>query len=352
MFVLLDRLALCVGRASICAVLLAAIAQPITAHGGQDALEQRFLSEAPQAWREYEDRAQQLQGRYGGQTEVKLDFHSIGSTFTEFKGNSQCKLLVVTSEKVTDGKQEDPYQEVAYGVNPRYAFEVRRDAVNGDWFLSKIIDLSNEELPAIIEHLMRSNGHMLSHLSYVWTIRLADLVQSPGFRVTGARPVRRDGEELVEVTFESPHEATQDQMSPIQAGVLVLDPGRYWCLREYEVKQITKDMDVKKRFRITEFVSLPGSIPAARRIVIESSGTIWGKPFTRTDRWEYNLAVPAQLPPDEEFALPAFGLPEPPQFGAGRANWYLLAALLGLGCLGLGGLLLRLRRRPGGPAPA
>src|SRR5262249_42250879 len=104
-------------------------------------------------------------------------------------------------------------------------------------------------------------------------------------------------------------------------------------------------------FEVLELGQTDGDLPVPKRAVRQSHFVLDDGDTNRQEyRIDFDLSVPRRLPPEDEFTLPAFGLPEPP--GAGRRTvlgTYLWVALAGVSCLTLGVVLQILRKRAGRP---
>ena len=161
---------------------------------------------------------------------------------------------------------------------------------------------------------------------------LTSLVNAPEFRVVRARSVLEEGENLVEIVFESPRKlVAHARVSVVQGGKMVVDPERHWSLHSYEVKQETNHR-VRHRtvkFAVVERGEVQGPLPVPRRAVytwMDNEGQMqWD--------WQYDLRVADPPPPETDFRLPAFGISEPGFVGSVGKNptaWYAWVACAGI----------------------
>ena len=224
--------------------------------------------------------------------------------------------------------------------SPRYAFALKRGKSDSAWLLDKL-DTQNKEGVFETGKSVRAtvNEWLLSHFD-IYDRSLPSLVRQPTFKITQASQVPRGGRALVRVDFDCPQPLSVRPFSPVQGGWIILDPERYWCLRECEVRcrwasprggTTTGTMKV-----IFEFQDEVNPFPILKRSV----RTL--KMDAKEDRdaeetFEFELREPNDLPSDEEFTLTAYGLPEPVGMPTpGRSRAYLWFALAGAAALALG----------------
>ncbi|MCI0378670.1 MAG: hypothetical protein L0215_13770 [Gemmataceae bacterium] len=168
---------------------------------------------------------------------------------------------------------------------------------------------------------------------------LAEAVRRPYFRVERCNLLRRDGEELVEVVFGSPHDVDQNTSDLVQGGSLLLDPKRFWCVRSYELQGKSWLGAGTLTFQLGKANENVAILPLAQTHNRIDNWT-FNKPIndrsTNKQEWHYDLSQmsePARIPGDEEFTLSAFGIQEPRGLGSRPTPWYLWAGLAGGLCL-------------------
>ena len=127
---------------------------------------------------------------------------------------------------------------------------------------------------------------------------------------------------------------------------MVLDPATYWCIRSFELDVKTAVGHGKHTLQ-TQLSEAPNgsmSIPKLCDYKFEYALNQGGN-FHIEGVVKFNLRIPSQLPPDEEFTLSAFGLPEPFGMESRSTPWYVWAGGVAIACLVLGGVVAWLRKR-------
>jgi hypothetical protein len=328
------------------ALIALGAARGVRADQADAALAARFLRDAPPQWAEYARLAKRLQGSSSFQlTQTLADLQAANRY--ELKRCSGSRLLQTSAERTREGKQDYQILEVV-GVNPRYAFHLKRKTPTSPWVVAQLTDLKNYPVPPAIDEKIDRYEDGLDDLAKMDNEPLAEAVRKPYFRVVRCRAVSDGGEELVEVAFDSFHQVGEEEDSLIQSGTLVLDPGRFWCVRSYDVRTKTANSTGTMQFRVLELGQADESLPVPRRAVFEKH-FVFTDGTTNRQQWqfEYNLSVPRRTPGEEEFTLSAFGLPEPPGLGGPKRflPLYVWFALGGLACLAVGVLCQILKRR-------
>lgn len=244
--------------------------------------------------------------------------------------------------------RNEPHTGELAACNPAYAFSLVRKGSDRPWAVASLhLRHGEESNPGVQE--AHASMTRLHHLIKAGSEELRDLVRQPTFRVVRSTTENRRGTELVKIEFDNTHPLTKDAQTffAIQSGSLLLDPNRFWCLWSCELRNKYSNSDSKITVE-TELRDLVAKYPVPRRCVVtnESFNPDKGpRVFKTVD--QFDLAEPSPLPPDQEFTLAAFGLPEPFEVQAQRSQprWYLWAGLAGAGCLALGMVLHRLKRR-------
>jgi hypothetical protein len=151
---------------------------------------------------------------------------------------------------------------------------------------------------------------------------LPEMIREEHFHLKEVHPLRRGDEELARLEFD--YRPARIENNPERGGWAVLDPARYWIVREFEVEGEWPDLykDGKPTFLSK------GTI--AREVYSRESTAGWPIPVRSVYRQQgIGPTGPADLRattehewreqqdiPEAEFALTAFGIPEPPT-GAG-----------------------------------
>jgi hypothetical protein len=315
---------------------------------GQDrdgALQQRLVQEAPFRWEEYARLSGELQGVLSVSHAGTLNAYRYNSRM-DYKTNGRGKTLKVATKDVRNGKVEQEDEEV-FGFNPRYAFTLRRKSPSSPWILTDLLDLSSSTDLGRVAFRLNDYLACVSYAVRLDSEPLAEVLRKPAFRIGHCRKVERDGEELMEVTFTYSKEQANRKRRNLK-GRLLFDPSRYWCLRSGDVEVTGDTLSGTRKIRVTQSDHAGESLPFFR--VFEADGD-WVSPAGWSNqqriRYEVTLSQPTHLPPDEDFTLSAFGLPEPPGLEGRRPTpWYLWLGLAGIVCLALG-ISLRRRRQEG-----
>lgn len=336
------------------------VSLPVQSQESQDdaSLKDRFHQEAPMRWREYSQKAEMLQGKYSFQMSQTLDNLKAQQSY-DIKRNGERKLIIEERVSEREGKTRKICE--ARGVNPYYAFTLERFTLGRAqpsdlWALKELVDYKNQTQlekidPKKSTSLYDSDKVIVNSLVRVRNELLVDLVRNVRFQLIACRPLLEGAGELVEVTFDIAHETTPGE-NPIQSGILILDPQRFWCIRSYSFRakyyngrtQKASDQGVSK-FRFTELNEAEGGLPIPKRALLETE-SIFADGTQNKQHWtfEYDLQLPKKLPAEEEFTLSAFGLPEPSGFDR-PTRWYLWLGLTGIGCLVLAVYLKISKRR-------
>jgi hypothetical protein len=296
-----------------------------------------FLQEGPRKWEDYQQLCRRLQGTVVGLS--KLNGKTVSELTWDVKQNGHCRLLV---ERGAD--ESVPVTLSAY--NPDYAFQLERRA-DTPWLLTKI-GRRQEDQDALALNTDRRLC-LTSYLLRMYAIELPDLVKRASFSIREATPVMEAGEQLVRIEFENGHPRTERPFCAIQRGSMTLDPANYWCLRKcnavVEYNEGSGALTIE-----TEMIAGPRGYPVPKKWVAKHV-LVRKEDLAQTIRFDqkmFELSEPPELPSDGEFALAAFGLPEP-NAGLRNSRRYAWFASAGVTALALSLFLLYLRHRHRGP---
>jgi len=309
---------------------------PARAQELDKALEERFLREAPERWREYLSRATLLQGRIIDQCLESPDGQDVQEF--EYKTNGKCRLLAHGS-KVRRERDQDKRDKDVFAINPRYGFRLRRTTADGPWTVLQILDFSNESLPDDWRFMFAAFEREANDLVELDAQPLTEIVQSQSFRITHCQGIQRDGEDLVEVTFTYDREPGTSGRPGAYRATGVFDPKRFWCRRSGECEVRFKNDDRFKSGKVKSPVLVlgetSGSLPFLKEAMVEREFVEDQNRKVRiVYRVQHDLEIPRRLPADEEFTLAAFGFPEPPGLEWKRpTRWYVWVGLAGIVCL-------------------
>jgi hypothetical protein len=304
---------------------------------GAKPLKERVLAEVPAAYERYRTYAQKLQGKINDTSRWQKAGKRIEDRrYFTIKSNKNCVLLAYQSLGASR------FEGKVVAVNPEYAFQIKRSRPEADWLLVRVepggdgTSFEGESVRRLVEALV-------SEAYEVERVPLLDLLtKGSEYKILGVTAVRRNGVDTVQIKFDSSHPYTRLPFSPVQGGTVFLDPSHDWHILEYNLKAEWADGKgaITKSF-VYRNADGAIAIPEKSRHITQnhSNPALGGETVT-----EYDLQEPSKLPPDEEFTLSAYGLPEPPGLGKKPTPWYLWAAILGFVCLGLA-VLLRWRAR-------
>lgn len=271
-----------------------------------DALKQKFLDEAPASWAKLSRHLDGFQGKIKAQ--VLIDNELKQSAVIEHKFNQTGKAVIEESLLSTD------MSTTVFAANPRYAFIIRRKAVDDQWLLVQVEETAPGGTPARIAQrfeLVSMHAHVLTQLCQE---PLADVVKKKNFALREVRYVQKGDQELVEITFDYPNiwkESEANSYIRVQGGSMLLDPKRLWCVRESNLRMKTL-VGVGTCRIVTELSDYNSSFPIPKKWET-SEDWVLNKGGTMRMVWRYEslLAEPRNLPNDDDFRLTAFGLPEP-----------------------------------------
>jgi hypothetical protein len=263
--------------------------------------------------------------------------------YQEAKANKECAswLMQHLGGKRLDGE--------VVGTNPDYAFRLQRKTKDSGWYESAVVrkaggrDEDAPQIPwpprrtaeSVLLALYRPSGKPLSE----W-IRKTEAAHS-----MKAATVHKDGRELVRVEFDTSHPPMSQPFEPVQSAAALLDPSLNWCVVQSEA-QVEFATGKYRDEEVFECVLSKEGFPIPKRSTYRRR-QIDG-PVSSDVKSDYDLQERLSPPPNEEFRLPAYGLPDPvPR----RSGWSsdtrtaLLLGVLGVGLVAAGAALRKLRSR-------
>jgi len=312
--------------------------------GDDAALARQFLEEGPRSWHDYAERVKHLQGTISFVVTQNL-YDIRGQSTSEFKTNRNAKLVWKIRKEAQKGQQDDDEEEV-YAINARYAFSLHRRFGARNWIVSNLIDLTHAYPPPDLEEqFKRFHTDAVSNVLWILQDPLSDLVRRPSFRVVHCRKLPAGDEILAEVRFECPHKL-DDKHLYVQAGTMMLDPKHLWILRSYSAQTNCPGVRGSVKFHVDELSEAAPALAVPRQAVRQTHFVFDdGRHNRQVWRFENDLNVRPRLPDDAEFALSAFGLPEPAGIASpGRSvPLFVWVGVAAIACIALG-LALRIRR--------
>jgi hypothetical protein len=292
-------------------------------------LTDRFLREAPQAWRELRERHRPVESIL---RVVSEQSQGNSRKYTEhFKHNGNCTVYLAETVS-TDQTGETRIRSEVWGINDRYAFYLRRKSVTAPWAINYLtLSPQGDDATEIRRQIDRAIWFRQNELLFVDPENLPEMLAKPYFKLSGIRPISEAGQELVEIEFLYPH--PPDERAPhlncpliVESGTIVLDPKRYWCIRSLKINgTYAGGTKYVASFRNTIRDSNPPSLSKKDRVDDSPAVDIKATSVTEIDKLAFSPA-----PPKSDFTLTAFGLPEPVGIVEPRTPLYLWVALVGI----------------------
>lgn len=268
-----------------------------------------FNKSVLQKWAEYEAFSHNLQG-----TRRATFTTASGKARTNlyrYEQNRECALSIVPGR--------EPGTEICWLTNPRYSAGVKRNSSDRsnvvlERFDPRLIDKTEKDIRTAIDGVFSGTS---PHFYYSQS-RLSQLVLSPTFKVVKVVKERDNGQELIRVDHTYSYDAPGSNKNHEERirGSLYFDPARCWCLRR--CKDLREGM-IRGEHRVDfeheveyETIDHPSGFPIIKSET-QHNVQVDVKTKKRNDhksRFEYELEV-KEGPPNEEFTLTAFGLPEP-----------------------------------------
>lgn len=313
---------------------------------GDDAeLRDRFVTEAPKRWQEYQIFIKSLQGsgRFDREDFIPRKGISNRRSFG-YKQAADCALLMIQQESEKNTRCE------VFAVNSSYTFSLGRKEPQKPWVITGVSPLTSDNISTELQALTARMNQQLSMGLMIFNDRLLlPIALNTGeLQIDGARTALREGKSVVEVQFK--HRPKDAANNPVRGGLIYLDPERYWVIEGYEV-------DAEFPNGKSHFTGKNEYKPGSKGHPIPLKRSIRSKGITKDGPGvDFELRTTLDLfegpiPPKSDFTLPAFGLPEPIGITPLRPwylRWYVLITGFGFGCIILGAIYYRLARRPSG----
>jgi hypothetical protein len=231
-------------------------------------------------------------------------------------------------------------------INSQYAFYLGRRKPQMPWFVAEVA-IKEDDKKNISDRIDESIGNRAKTLVSLSYTDLAVLVSQPTFQIVDAKPISFNNKECVEIVFNNEHKvSTKDEIFiPEQRGKFILDPNRRWTLCSAEVvsRYYSAGEEPEDFPECTETIStVTRDGKSGYPIIVQY--TYKNSKSKATFTYDYELDEVERLPPDEEFTLSAFGLPEP--LGVQRpTRWWLWTSIVGVLLIILGAVCFRLSQR-------
>lgn len=289
-------------------VLLACTSSVSIVHDENVALKERFLREAPPKWTEFERRALVIKAT------IRQDVKAV-SLIDTYTANDTCRMVL--------RKRSDSETSELFTVNPDYAFWLKRKTDSTPWILANIeLNEPKPKLPGMARLIARDVNWPHSIVVRFVEEKISEIVSRPEFKIISIRP-EDNSPHLVRLDFECPHELSNDSniLRAVQAGSIVLDPARYWSILGGRIELLSARTRGIRTWKVTLDEStdlpLPGKFES-----VEDWFFLDGKPsdYKPVERKEITFDHKAGVANPNAFRLPAFGIPEPPEY-AKSSQW-------------------------------
>jgi len=307
-----------------------------TSTRAEESLIEAFLREAPPKWLDYEKKAKDLQGLATVRVQ-RGDTSATSFSSVELRHNNDCSLLFGRT-----GIGESP--DAVFAFNTKYSFALKGSEAAKSWKITKL-EMDKERLEPVVATELQAARDVIAIMVMPHHRKLTELIARRSFRVTNATYIDHPPDQLVEIEFTNDHPPHEKPFCPIQGGTLRLDPQSYWVARSGDLRLRYPSFDMRVHFVST---SRSGEKALPVPVKYEEWREIVGQPPSKRQYWlrEFDLKQLSTLPPENEFTLTAFGLPEPPGVTWKKPTpWWLWTSLGGIAMLVLGAGLGWLRKR-------
>ena len=302
-----------------------------------------FPAEAKARWREYVRRVT----RYEAAGRSQLTNVVTGEVRMTGRGTGAISgtWALASGFRSSQPGQASSHREVR-GINSTYSFHLVRDTEDADWRGERLewiapdaaadglqaLALPPENpIPSVAENQtvwharVRSVGKALM-LNNLW---FPSMIESPDFALRSVENVESEGRVLVRVEFVYlPDEALR---TPVRGGFVILDPERYWLIREARTEADWGEGSIGEIHIDNEFDTSLEALPLlAHHQMHWIATTDEGEPVHNVsemwfDRWKRSSGE------ENDYRLSAFGLPEPqpPRRRTRRWIWFAVHAVVG-----------------------
>jgi len=198
------------------------------------------------------------------------------------------KVLIQT--KLPTGGANAPHLDTVYCVGPGSVFTLTR-LPNAETFVVEGTGLTPKDRALYLNTF----GQFVKAFDGVFGRTMSQVMATPGFRVTAAERIEKDGETLVKVDYESgTHE-------PKQQASVVFDPKAGWAVRSSDWRQKLASYEIRMITDVEYGPSRDG-FPMPRRITVrDQTGDVSICEFVN---WSFEST------PEAEFGMPYYRLPD------------------------------------------
>jgi hypothetical protein len=272
-----------------CGMILSLIlGTAISARGGQEEIS-RFEHEFPAAAKRLEERFATVKGACRLWTTSPRDVISPrvdDATFAIDHGFEKVQIQV----KLPTGGADAPHLDTVYCVGPGSAFTLTR-LPNAKAFVVEGTGLTPKDRAVYLNTF----GQFVKAFDGVFGRTMSQVMSTPGFRVTAAERIEKDGETLVKVDYESGGRQPKQQTS------VVFDPNAGWAIRSSDLRQKLASYEIRMITDVEYGPSRDG-FPMPRRVTVRNqTGDVSICEFVS---WSFEPT------PEAEFGMPYYGLPD------------------------------------------
>lgn len=272
--------------------------------GADDLLKAKFLAEYPkalEAWRAKiataEAVVKQTEDVVQGKPAARMFLYTV-----------KCSLPY-SAVSVQSLEKDGVREERAIGYNEKYLFSLVRTGEQKEFAIEKF----EARVPDL--DLRRLTGPVKFYLIFPYNTEgfITNVVNKPGFALRSVSPVRRDGKDLLRVTFGFVADEKKLKTIPGRHGAysgidvsLVLSPEERWVLYEYgwRLRGYTEELR-----GTVEYQGTVDGFLIPKRATRTHFDTAANK-VTESSRFEFVQFNFAKAP-DSAFTVSAFGVPEP-----------------------------------------
>ena len=224
---------------------------------------------------------------------------------------------------ISDGKAR--LESDVWGVNSDYRFHISRKTAEHPWVVRELVRSEKDDASDLSRNLRIYTTSIDLSAVLVYDESLPEIFASPYIKIKSADEIEKNGRPLARVSFEflAPKgfkgaALELSSFGQVVGGTLWLDPNQNWRAVEAQLLRIDK---AKVHITYSVTPTIPKLLSA--RIVDGVSPEISWTETLKYSEVSYDCDFS-----ENDFRLPAYGLPEPP--GMERASGFGLAWILGL----------------------
>jgi hypothetical protein len=275
------------------------------------------LSQVVTHWADYRIRLAPICGTIifvsEGELSAPINSASVAHNQCVFKTKGSCRLVELKTKRISNNELDYDTTEVV-AINQKYGFKLlRRNHKDTQAWVVKDIDMTigakptDSYFPRMFDQFMMPLADMVN----LGGMPLETFVKLPGFKIVDTTESEYHGLKAIDVHFECSQPPSKTH-SFIRSGTIKLLPSKSWVVVASEVHFSSDQHSSTKSSRVEECYHLESNYPLPKRIVTAAVSTFTeGYTSRRNDKLEYNLYYPTSPPPDSDFTLSAYGLPEP-----------------------------------------